>query len=148
MQQSDQQQSNQQHTNRLYQLYANGLFVVSFVILQGFLSVSQRDVDEPIFLSVLAFAISLPLLSIIIVLHTMEERYKYGVLNRKIVRLVQTAFFVGIAVAVLGIDAALWHISWVIGIVFFAVLVVVIALIAAYVYHLHDHPGSNNSDET
>ncbi|MBV9689979.1 MAG: hypothetical protein JO202_09730 [Ktedonobacteraceae bacterium] len=142
------QQSKQEHTNRLYDLYAEGLIVISFVILQAFLSVPRSELDMPIYLSVLAFAIALPPLTSIIVLHILEKRYTYGTPDGKAVGRVQTAFFVGMVAAVIGIGAAFWHVAWFIGILFFTALLVVTALITKYLPHLHDHPGSNNPDET
>src|SRR5438874_12398517 len=107
---------NNKYAVRLYNLYAGGLIVFSLIVLQDCMTL--KPLDRPAFISVVAFAIALPLLSGMLVVNAVESKYKYGPSHSMIARLTETMFALGVIAALTGIDAAFWHISWIAGVLF------------------------------
>jgi hypothetical protein len=100
------------------------LTIASFLTLQTFLPVGLKDVA--LIVSFLAFAVSLPLNVLLVLLTYTNKKPNFRV--RIIVG--------GIAVAgsFIGIDAAFWHISWVVGIVFSVVSVIAFVVAWQYIF--------------
>jgi hypothetical protein len=111
-------------------VYAGGLIAISLVILQGFLGLTSLDI--PALISVIAFSAALPLLSGLLVLGFIERRYAYGSPRTLVASLVRILFILGIILSFVGIGAAIWHMSWIAG-----VISVTSSFIAAIVYVLY-----------
>jgi hypothetical protein len=126
-----------EYARELYSQYAGGLIVVILVILQALLGLSS--LDHWAFLSILAFALSLPCLSGVLIVNFIEKRYPYGYLFSKSSQFFNILSTVGIVTALAGIDAAFSHISPLLGIAFFIALVSTILICGWYISELHDH---------
>ena len=96
-----------------------------FVLLQTFFLAGSKDVALTI--SLLALAVALPM-NILLVLLTYAKK--------KLPDKVRLLCFVCPAIAgtFIGIDAAFWHASWYVGVVF-AVAIAIISAVALYTYH-------------
>lgn len=107
--------------NWLYGILAGA----NFVMLQTFLPAGSKDVALTI--SLLALAVALPM-SILLVLLTYAKKRPSDK--------VRLFCFVCPAVAgtFIGIDAAFWHASWYLGVVF-AVAMAIISAVALYTFH-------------
>jgi hypothetical protein len=119
---------------RLQERYADGLIVIGLIILQDFITLGTPDSSS--FTSVLAFSISPPLLSSVLVLNIVEEKYEYGSPHPIIAKITHLTFVLGILVALAGVAAAFWHISWIAGVVFIVVVVVAFIIYSAYAVNL------------
>ena len=101
------------------QLIAYGsLVAIGVVILQAFLTTASLDL--PSVISVLALAVSLPMLSTAVLITHAQASYQYASWPWYLTMVIvigQTAAFIGVV-------AALWHISWVAGIVIVASTVI------------------------
>ena len=121
------------------QLIAYGSPVaIGVVILQAFLTAPPLDL--PSVISVLAIAVSLPMLSSAVLIVHAQTSYEYASWPSYLTLVIvigQTAAFIGVV-------AALWHISWVVGIV-----VVVSALLGLAAYRTYlKRLEIDNSPET
>ena len=96
-----------------------------FVMLQTFLPAGSKDVALTI--SLLALAVALPM-NILLVLLTYAKKK----LPDKVRLFCLT--FPAIACTFIGIDAAFWHASWYLGVVF-TVAMAIISAVALYTYH-------------
>ncbi len=102
-------------------LYSTGLIAISLIILQDFISTGVSDI--PIFISLIAFSIALPLLVGAVILYRVQVEYGYHSYSVRYVIAVVTSVL-GLFCALIGIDATFWHISWIAGIVFLVVTIV------------------------
>ncbi|MEV6278770.1 hypothetical protein [Nocardia sp. NPDC051832] len=111
-------QSWTQQNNLMY----GGLIAIGVVILQGFLTAQSLGASAKI--SVIAFAIALPLLAVLIMIGALpgaEQRGRDG-----------AAKGVAVLASIVGVIAAFWHIHWVAG-----VAVLVTGALATGVYGSH-----------
>jgi hypothetical protein len=111
-------------------VYAGGLIAISLVILQGFIGLTPLDTMALI--SMIAFSAALPLLSGLLVIGIIERKYTYGSPRTLVASLVRILFILGIALSFVGIGAAIWHVSWIAGIVS-----TISTFIAAIIYALY-----------
>jgi hypothetical protein len=114
-------------------LMYGGLIAIGVVILQGFLTAAPLTAAGRI--SVLAFAISLPLLAVLIMLgelHSGDRTVKSSLTD-------EAAKGLALASSLIGVIAAFWHIDWLAGV---AVLVAGIVGLGLYGAHF---TGSNLS---
>lgn len=117
-------------------IYAGGLIVVSLVFLQTMLSLGSLDL--PAFISAIAFSIGLPLLAGILVINAVESKYPYGSPRKDFSRGVHALFAVGVLATLIGMGAAFWHMSWVIGLTFIVVLTVAAIVYGLYILGLEE----------
>jgi hypothetical protein len=100
-------------TGYLYdRIMFGGLIAFSLIIVQAFIAIGITDPAS--FISVTAFAISIPLLVLYL--------YSYGAL-RLVTPVMAPArvvivYFGSVFVDVIGMDAAFWHMSWIAGLLF------------------------------
>ena len=85
-----------------------GLTLASFLMLQTILPVGLKDIALTV--SILAFAVVLPMNVLLVLLTYASKR-----LNEKVRRFVG---WTAVAGTLIGIDAAFWHASWVVGVVY------------------------------
>ncbi len=100
-----------------------GLIGIGVVIVQAL--ISNRVTDLPAMIAFLAFAIALPMLSMLVILTSLYTRYRYASFPLYLT----AAYVLGEGGAVLGVVAAFWHLSWVAG-----VLILISGLFAVGVY--------------
>jgi hypothetical protein len=89
-------------------LMAAGLVGFGLIIIQAFIPLGM--VDIPVSVSILAFAVSIPLLAVYIFAVTISRKYYDN-------KITYIPFFLGAASAGVGITAAFWEASWIAGIV-------------------------------
>jgi hypothetical protein len=92
-------------------LICGGLIATSLVILQVLISLSKLDIVG--FISVLAFAESIPLLSGKLLLNFFRRLPKKPDMTIGI----GGFYAIGPIAAIVGISAAFWHVSWIAGVV-------------------------------
>lgn len=107
-------------------LMYGGLIAIGVVILQGFLTADPLSVSGKI--SVVAFAISLPLLAVLIMLDELQSGDK--AVSRSITD--ETAKALALLSSLVGVVAAFWHIDW-----FAGVAVIAAGIVALGVYGAH-----------
>jgi TM2 domain-containing membrane protein YozV len=122
-------------------VYAGGLIAISLVILQGFIGLSPVDLDNAALISIIAFAAALPLLSGILVIGIIENKYSYGSPRTTIASLVRILFILGIVLSLVGIEAAIWHIFWIAGVVSIVFSVIASIIYALYAADLEEEKG-------
>ena len=87
-----------------------GLIGIGLIIVQAFLSSGASD--TPATISVLAFALAIPLLAALVMLNNAQAGYKY----------VSYPWYYSLAImfsemcAFVGVAAAFWHLSWIAGV--------------------------------
>ena len=89
-----------------------GLIGIAVVMVQPFLAVTTLDI--PALISIIAFAVAIPLLAALIMVNR-QEAYRG---RRTTSILVTVANGVGQSAAFVGIVAGFWHISWIAGVTF------------------------------
>lgn len=92
-------------------LLAGGLAGIGLVIIQAFIPLGMIDV--PVSISILAFALSIPLLGAYTLSVTTLSKYS----ERKVANIL---FWPGVIGAGVGITTAFWHASWIAGVTFLA----------------------------
>ena len=135
-------QENDAYAIKLHNLYAGGLIAISLIILQDFLNV--RSLDTPAFIAVLLFSIALPFLSGVIVLDVVEQRFTLGPARALTSKVVHIAFFLSIVTDLGAIAAAIWHASWICGVVFLGSLLAALAVYGIYIINLDDKDQTND----
>ena len=94
-------------------LWSGALIGVGLVILQGFFSLSC--IDTPAFISIIAFAVAIPVLSCNLLTNFLKKRYRRGSSDR----IWEILFYGGgVLTALVGFGAAFWHASWISAVVF------------------------------
>jgi hypothetical protein len=124
-----------QYAVNLSNFYAGGLSAVDLVFLQAFLSLSTLNPLQVV--SVIAFSIALPLLAGMLTVNMIEHYYPYRRLKSRAVHFIQALFVVGIIADIIGVDTALWSITWIVGAVFIGAFVTSIIVYGIYVSDLH-----------
>jgi hypothetical protein len=103
-----------------------GLIAISLIILQVWISSGTHDV--PSLISLIAFAVSIPMLSFDLLL----RKAPYLVISGKTMTIIADMNkFIGIIGAIIGIVAALWHVTWVAGLIF-----LIIGIISCSIYFI------------
>ena len=100
-----------------------GLIGIGVVIVQALISINATD--PPAMISLLAFAIALPMLGTLVILNVVQAKYRYASYPAYLT----FAYILGEGSAAVGVVAAFWHVSWVAG-----VLVVVSGLVGLGIY--------------
>jgi hypothetical protein len=100
---------------RWQNIVCGGLIAISLIILQDY--VSSDKLDIPAYISMLALAISLPLLSGHILLNAIIIKHKFILANKKYASLM-ILYFIGSFCAVVGVAAAIWHVLWIAALIF------------------------------
>ncbi len=119
-----------------------GLIGISVVIVQALISI--KATDPATLISILAFAIALPIMAALVMINTVLARYRYASFPGYLT----LTYFVGEGGAGVGVVAAFWHLSWIAG-----VLIVVSCLAGFAVYFAYsrqiqkDNPSDGNEAE-
>lgn len=111
---------NYRATRNLTITWCASLIGISLIILQDYISTGISDV--PIFISLLAFALALPLLTGTIFCAQIEL-YNVYILKpqKRLHNFSRLTFWLGAPAVFIGIDTAIWHLTWIAGILFLAV---------------------------
>jgi hypothetical protein len=104
----------------LEKLAAGGFVGAGLVIIQAFIPLGMIDI--PVSISILAFAVSIPLLGTNILAVTVSRKYSTS-------KITHILFWLGVIGASVGITAAFWHASWIAGVMFIASDIVTITVI-------------------
>ena len=121
-------------------LILGGLMAISLIIVHDFIAMGQLDL--PAFISVLSFALAVPLMAGLLLISFRETTLGYFGYSRSI-----SAFcYVSVFTDILGIDAAFWHISWIAGVVF-AISGFVILIVGANYLEKNKLNPPNNIEE-
>ncbi len=102
-------------------LVSGGLIAISLIILGDF--ISATSLDTPSFISVLSFAVAVPILSSQILFYNLLFRDKYHIQSIWYLIITTIILLLGILAALVGVAAAFWHISWIAGSLFLVVVV-------------------------
>ena len=119
---------------RLHTVYAGGLIAISLIILQDFIGLGKLDPSALV--SVVAFAAAIPLLSGMLVANVIQSRYLYSPTLSRAPRVVESSFYLGILVDLIGISAAFWHASLIAGIVFIVMVAISGLVYSVYIFSL------------
>jgi len=84
-----------------------GLIAIGVVILQAL--ISAQSLDLPLLISILAFAIALPLLAVMVLVNHAQASYRYASYPKYLT----VVILLGQGGAFIGVLAAFWHISWI-----------------------------------
>ncbi len=114
------------HT-KLFNLECGALIAIGIVILQDL--ISSRELDLPLTIASFAFAMAIPMLSAKLLINFEESKAGYYVPSKR----VKFLYWVGIMSAFIGINAAFWHVSWMVGGVFSASSLIALVLYVSYV---------------
>jgi hypothetical protein len=95
----------------LRKLGAAGLVGAGLVIIQAFIPLGMIDI--PVSISILAFAVSIPLLGADLLAVTVSRKYSTS-------KITHILFWPGVISAGVGITAAFWHASWIACVTFIA----------------------------
>lgn len=109
--------------NQAFLRMSSGLLAISILILQVFIPLDKLDIAE--FISLLALATALPFLSLVILQVTFPRDSLPG---REFYGKVRRQFVISTLITLVGIGAALFHVSWIGCVVFLA------STIAAYIW--------------
>jgi len=80
------------------------------------------------------------------VVNLVEEQYPYGRARSTSARLLNLCFIMGAVATFVGMDAVFWHISWLAGVAFPGILLVMALVCGWYVSDLDHEP--DDPDET
>lgn len=84
-----------------------GLIAIGVVILQAL--ISAQSLDLPLLISILAFAIALPLLAVMVLVNHAQASYRYASYPKYLT----VVILLGQGGAFIGVLAVFWHISWI-----------------------------------
>lgn len=119
-------------------LICGGFLAISVVIMQVFISTgvftSSKAFDIPSLISVLAFALALPLLSLRLLVTFEDASRKYTIEDTLGLK---ATYWLSILAAPVGIVAAFWHLSLSAGILVLVSIIVGVVLYAQYALRLH-----------
>lgn len=107
-----------------------GLIAISFIILQDFISTDKYDIPE--FISLIAFSISLPLMGGIMFFNNIWVRDKYYSKNKVVDLLNSVCPIVGIVCSIIGIAGTFWHMSWIAGLIFVIIAIIMLTFVLIY----------------
>ena len=99
--------------NTVGQLVDVGLLATSLIILQDWISVGLHDPAS--FVSLIAIAVSTPMLVFDLLMQHMPERHAPNQITRFFG---EASSWIGMIIASIGVASAIWHISWIAGIIF------------------------------
>lgn len=114
-----------------------GLIAIGVVIIQGLLSAPSLDL--PSLVSVLSFAVAIPLLATLVLINHSQVTYKYASYPFYL----SLTVILGEGCAFLGILAAFWHLSWVAGI-----LIAFCGLAGLLIYAIYSRQLQRDNPET
>ena len=97
-----------------FRLTRAGLIAISLIILQDWISVGIHDPASLV--SLIAFAVSLPILVLDLLLTHILPARRFHEEIVKSLNLVRN--MIGLSFAFIGIAAAMWHASWIAGVIF------------------------------
>ncbi len=86
-----------------------GLIGISVVIVQAL--IANKASDPPAVISILAFAIALPMMGALVMINVALARHRYASFPGYLT----FAYLLGECSAAVGVVAAFWHVSWVAG---------------------------------
>ena len=118
-----------------------GLIAIGVVILQAL--ISAQSLDLPLLISILAFAIALPLLAVMVLVNHAQASYRYASYPKYLT----VVILLGQGGAFIGVLAAFWHISWIA-----AILLLISGGIGLVVYTVYskqlirDNPADTTGD--
>ncbi len=105
-----------------------GLIAVCILILQAFVPITP---DVAIYISLGAVALAIPLLAGSLLLHSLEES---GIIeNKPWTGILKILAWIGIVSTLVGVDAALWHVHWLIGVLFLVSALVTSVVFSRYI---------------
>jgi hypothetical protein len=104
--------------NQAFLKMSGALLAISVVLLQAFIPLDKPDIAE--FISLLALATAIPLLSLVILHVTFPDRKFY--------QKVRLLFAISSAITLVGTGAALFHVSWIACVVFIVSTIAAIIL--------------------
>ena len=116
---------------------AGGLIAVCLIILQNIFPSTSLDIPELI--SLISISTSVPLLAGFIIYVNVFIRDGFYIDSFSYKLLIST-FYIGMFAAFMGIDAAIWHILWMAGLVFFLISVTSLAIYLVYFIVNHEKP--------
>jgi len=111
-------------------LITGGILAIFLVILQAFIPIGLHDLYSYIVL--ISLAIAAPCLTACIIINTHVSKYPYT----QSAVIVNTIYGAGVFSGFIGVAATFWYISWIVGVVFLMVSLVVFALSLVYVNQL------------
>lgn len=114
------------YTN-LFNLECGALIAIGIVLLQDLISSSSLDI--PLTITSFAFAVAIPMLSAKLLINFEESKAGYYVPSKR----VKVLYWVGMMSAFIGINAAFWHISLMVGGVFSVSSLIALVLYVSYV---------------
>ena len=119
-----------EHEIRTYNLYCSSLIGIGVIILQAFIPSVALDLTA--YISVVAFSASMPLMAGTLLIINIQNKYPYTKYSEVLISTVVISSFC----ALIGLAAAIWHISWVAGGVFLTGILLACIIYMPYVYHL------------
>ncbi len=112
-----------------------GLIGISVVILQALIAIKAND--PPARIALFAFAVALPMMSMLVMLNVSLARHRYA----SFPAYVTFASVLGEGGAAVGVVAAIWHVSWVAGLLIMVSALVGLGVFFAYSRQLQkDNP--------
>lgn len=118
--------------NNQQNLFQGGaLLAISVIILQGIISSAVSDTPERV--SLIALSTAIPLLAGSIAVWWSESHYEsFTGLGSMVIGICST---LGSVSAFIGIDAIIWHLSWIAGVIFLCVSAFMFLVYWIYMYH-------------
>lgn len=114
------------YTN-LFSLECGALIAIGIVLLQDL--VSSSSLDLPLTITSFAFAVAIPMLSAKLLINFEESKAGYYVPSKR----VKVLYWGGLLSAFIGVNAAFWHISLIVGGVFSVSALISLVLYVSYV---------------
>ncbi|HYT44953.1 MAG TPA: hypothetical protein VEP90_21680 [Methylomirabilota bacterium] len=115
--------------DRIGIVMASGLLAISLLIFSSL--VSSASLDTPQFISLLAFATSIPMLATAIALTQFELSYRCYSENSTTIG--NTIIVFGFLATILGVFADIWHLSWIASLLFIVVSLTMTIITINYV---------------
>lgn len=129
-----------EYAKDLHTIYVVGLLAIGLTLFQDFLGLDHPDFWMQV--SVVSYAAAFPLLAGAGIVMQVEQQFKHGPDDLKVLRRVEHTFHVGLFLAIVAIAAACWHFSWLAGVAFVGALVVALWVYTSYVNKLEKHDNS------
>jgi len=108
-------------------LWCGALLAVSVILLQDFITTGITD--TPVFISAVALSLSIPILSGVIVALQWEVDVQFSMYGADPPRIGAVA---GSIIITVGVGAAFWHLSWIVGVLFIVAVLVTFVLVVRY----------------
>ena len=115
--------------DRLIMFLCGALLAVGVILLQVFITTGITDI--PIFISVVALSLAIPILSggIYALQLEIEDQYR---MEGKWAGIPAFGFLAGSIITIVGVGAAFWHLSWIVGVLFIVAVLVMFWLVVLY----------------